>query len=110
VSSKPIGSLLFAGPNGVGKTELAKALASEMGVNFHRFDMSEFSDKHLVSRFTGDPPGYVGYEEGRLLVEGVKKHPHSVILFDEIEKAHGYIFTVFLQIMGNAVITDENPP
>lgn len=110
MSSKPIGSPLFAGSNGIGKTELAKALASEMGVNFHRFDMSEFRDKHLVSRFTGVPPGYVGYEEGRLLVEGVKKHPHSVILFDEIEKAHGYIFNVFLQIMGNAVITDENPP
>lgn len=105
--SKPIGSFLFAGPTGVGKTELAKALAKEMGVNFHRFDMSEFSDKHLVSRFTGAPPGYVGYEEGGLLVDVVKKHPYSVILFDEIEKAHGDIFNVFLQIMDNAAITDS---
>ena len=105
--SKPIGSFLFAGPTGVGKTELAKALAKEMGVNFHRFDMSEFSDKHLVSRFTGAPPGYVGYEEGGLLVDVVKKQPYSVILFDEIEKAHGDIFNVFLQIMDNAAITDS---
>lgn len=105
--AKPIGSFLFAGPTGVGKTELAKALAKEMGVNFHRFDMSEFSDKHLVSRFTGAPPGYVGYEEGGLLVDVVKKHPYSVILFDEIEKAHGDIFNVFLQIMDNAAITDS---
>jgi ATP-dependent Clp protease ATP-binding subunit ClpA len=105
--SKPIGSFLFAGPTGVGKTELAKALAKEMGVNFHRFDMSEFSDKHLVSRFTGAPPGYVGYEEGGLLVDVVKKNPYSVILFDEIEKAHGDIFNVFLQIMDNAAITDS---
>lgn len=105
--AKPIGSFLFAGPTGVGKTELAKALAKEMGVNFHRFDMSEFSDKHLVARFTGAPPGYVGYEEGGLLVDVVKKHPYSVILFDEIEKAHPDIFNVFLQIMDNAAITDS---
>lgn len=105
--AKPIGSFLFAGPTGVGKTELAKALANEMGVNFHRFDMSEFSDKHLVARFTGAPPGYVGYEEGGLLVDVVKKHPYSVILFDEIEKAHPDIFNVFLQIMDNAAITDS---
>lgn len=105
--SKPIGSFLFAGPTGVGKTELAKALAQEMGVYFHRFDMSEFSDKHLVSRFTGAPPGYVGYEEGGMLVDVVKKHPYSVILFDEIEKAHFDIFNVFLQIMDNAAITDS---
>jgi ATP-dependent Clp protease ATP-binding subunit ClpA len=98
--AKPIGSFLFAGPTGVGKTELAKALANEMGVNFHRFDMSEFSDKHLVARFTGAPPGYVGYEEGGLLVDVVKKHPYSVVLFDEIEKAHP-------DIMDNAAITDS---
>jgi ATP-dependent Clp protease ATP-binding subunit ClpA len=105
--AKPIGSFLFAGPTGVGKTELAKALAQEMGVHFHRFDMSEFSDKHLVSRFTGAPPGYVGYEEGGMLVDVVKKHPYSVILFDEIEKAHFDVFNVFLQIMDNAAITDS---
>jgi ATP-dependent Clp protease ATP-binding subunit ClpA len=105
--AKPIGSFLFAGPTGVGKTELAKALAQEMGVHFHRFDMSEFSDKHLVARFTGAPPGYVGYEEGGMLVDVVKKHPYSVILFDEIEKAHFDIFNIFLQIMDNAAITDS---
>lgn len=105
--SKPIGSFLFAGPTGVGKTELAKALAKEMGVHFHRFDMSEFNDKHLVARFTGAPPGYVGYEEGGLLIDVVKKNPYSVILFDEIEKAHPDIFNIFLQIMDNAALTDS---
>jgi ATP-dependent Clp protease ATP-binding subunit ClpA len=78
-----------------------------MGVHFHRFDMSEFSDKHLVSRFTGAPPGYVGYEEGGLLIDVVKKNPHAVILFDEIEKAHVDVFNIFLQIMDNAALTDS---
>lgn len=105
--AKPIGSFLFAGPTGVGKTELAKALAKEMGVHFHRFDMSEFNDKHLVARFTGAPPGYVGYEEGGLLIDVVRKNPYSVILFDEIEKAHPDIFNIFLQIMDNAALTDS---
>lgn len=105
--AKPIGSFLFAGPTGVGKTELARALAQELGVNFQRFDMSEFHDKHLVSRFTGAPPGYVGYEEGGLLVDLVRKHPHGVILFDEIEKAHPDVFNIFLQIMDDAAITDS---
>ena len=105
--SKPIGSFLFAGPTGVGKTELAKALAKEMGVHFQRFDMSEFNDKHLVARFTGAPPGYVGYEEGGLLIDVVKTNPYSVILFDEIEKAHPDIFSIFLQIMDNAALTDS---
>jgi ATP-dependent Clp protease ATP-binding subunit ClpA len=105
--SKPIGSFLFAGPTGVGKTELARALAQELGVHFNRFDMSEFSDKHLVARFTGAPPGYVGYEEGGLLVDLVRKNPYGVILFDEIEKAHPDVFNIFLQIMDDATITDS---
>jgi ATP-dependent Clp protease ATP-binding subunit ClpA len=105
--AKPIGSFLFAGPTGVGKTELARALAQELGIHFHRFDMSEFHDKHLVSRFTGAPPGYVGYEEGGLLVDLVRKNPYGVILFDEIEKAHSDVFNIFLQIMDNAAITDS---
>ncbi len=105
--AKPIGSFLFAGPTGVGKTEVARVLAQELGVHFHRFDMSEYHDKHLVSRFTGAPPGYVGYEEGGLLVDLVRKNPYSVILFDEIEKAHPDVFNIFLQIMDDAAITDS---
>jgi ATP-dependent Clp protease ATP-binding subunit ClpA len=105
--AKPIGSFLFAGPTGVGKTEVARVLAQELGVYFHRFDMSEYHDKHLVSRFTGAPPGYVGYEEGGLLVDIVRKNPYSVILFDEIEKAHSDVFNIFLQIMDDASITDS---
>ncbi len=105
--AKPIGSFLFAGPTGVGKTEVARVLAQELGVHFHRFDMSEYHDKHLVSRFTGAPPGYVGYEEGGLLVDLVRKNPYAVILFDEIEKAHPDVFNIFLQIMDDAAITDS---
>lgn len=105
--AKPIGSFLFAGPTGVGKTELARALALELGIHFHRFDMSEFNDKHLVARFVGAPPGYVGYEEGGLLVDLVRKNPYGVILFDEIEKAHPDVFNIFLQIMDDASVTDS---
>jgi ATP-dependent Clp protease ATP-binding subunit ClpA len=105
--AKPIGSFLFAGPTGVGKTELARVLAHELGIAFNRFDMSEYHDKHTVARFTGAPPGYVGYEEGGALVDVVRKHPHGVLLFDEVEKAHHDIFNVFLQIMDDAAITDS---
>ena len=110
---RPLGVLLFCGPTGVGKTALARTLvdfcfgAGQQKDRLVRLDMSEFSDKHLVARFIGAPPGYVGYEEGGLLVDVVKKHPYSVILFDEIEKAHPDIFNVFLQIMDNAAITDS---
>lgn len=108
LAHKPIGSFLFAGPTGVGKTELAKALAEELGVHFHRFDMSEFMEKHAVARLIGAPPGYVGYEEGGLLVDEVRKHPHAVLLFDEIEKAHPDIFNILLQVMDEAHITDSH--
>lgn len=103
----PVGSFLFAGPTGVGKTELAKTLARELGVHFHRFDMSEYMEKHAVARLIGAPPGYVGHEEGGLLVDYVRRHPHSVLLFDEIEKAHPDVFNILLQIMDDARVTDS---
>ena len=105
--NKPVGSFLFAGPTGVGKTELAKALASELGVQFHRLDMSEYMEKHAVARLIGAPPGYVGYEDGGLLVDMVRKSPYSVVLFDEIEKAHFDLFNILLQIMDDATLTDS---
>jgi len=104
---KPTGSFLFTGPTGVGKTELARQLASALGVPFLRFDMSEYMEKHAVSRLIGAPPGYVGYDQGGQLVESVRKHPHAVLLLDEIEKAHGDIFDVLLQVMDRAVLTDN---
>jgi ATP-dependent Clp protease ATP-binding subunit ClpA len=104
---KPVASLLFVGPTGVGKTELARTLAAELGVTLHRFDMSEYQEKHTVSRLLGSPPGYVGFEEGGLLVDAVRKHPHAVLLLDEIEKAHQDIFNVLLQAMDYATITDN---
>lgn len=107
-TTKPIGSFLFAGPTGVGKTELAKQLAQELGVAFHRFDMSEYMEKHTVARLIGAPPGYVGYEEGGLLTDLVRKHPHSVLLLDEIEKAHGDIYNILLQVMDAASLTDTS--
>jgi ATP-dependent Clp protease ATP-binding subunit ClpA len=103
---KPIGSFLFAGPTGVGKTELAKQLARLLGVPFLRFDMSEYMEKHSVSRLIGAPPGYVGFDQGGLLTDAVSKQPHSVVVLDEIEKAHPDIFQVLLQIMDNATLTD----
>ncbi len=104
---KPTGSFLFAGPTGVGKTELAKQLASTLGVTFLRFDMSEYMEKHSVSRLIGAPPGYVGYDQGGILIEQVRKHPHAVLLLDEIEKAHGDVFDVLLQVMDHATLTDN---
>lgn len=106
--NKPIASFLFVGPTGVGKTELAKQLANCMGVPLIRFDMSEYEEKHTISRLIGAPPGYVGYEEGGLLTEAVRKTPYSVLLLDEIEKAHQDIFNILLQVMDYATLTDNN--
>ncbi len=104
---KPVSNFLFVGPTGVGKTELARQLADIMGVAMHRFDMSEYQEKHTVSRLIGSPPGYVGYEEGGLLSETIRKTPHAVLLLDEIEKAHQDIFNVLLQVMDYATLTDN---
>jgi len=98
---------LFVGPTGVGKTEIAKQLASILGVNFLRFDMSEYQEKHSVAKLIGSPPGYVGYEKGGLLTEAIRKQPHTVLLLDEIEKAHPDIVQILLQIMDNATLTDN---
>ena len=105
---KPIGSFLFAGPTGVGKTELCKQLASTMGVELIRFDMSEYMERHTVSRLIGAPPGYVGFDQGGLLTEAVTKNPHSVVLLDEIEKAHPEVFNLLLQVMDHGTLTDNN--
>lgn len=105
---QPIGSFLFTGPTGVGKTELAKQLAFIMGVHFQRFDMSEYMEKHTVSRLIGAPPGYVGFDQGGLLTDAVRKNPHCVVLLDEIEKAHPDIFNILLQVMDHATLTDNN--
>ena len=105
---KPIGNFLFAGPTGVGKTELARQLASHLGVEFIRYDMSEYMEKHAVSRLIGAPPGYVGYEEGGLLIDAVRKAPHAVLLLDEIEKAHPDMFAILLQVMDHATLTDSH--
>lgn len=105
--TRPIGCFLFAGPTGVGKTELAKQLAELLGVTFHRFDMSEYMEKHTVAKFIGAPPGYVGYDEGGQLTDLVRKQPYSVLLLDEIEKAHSDIFNILLQVMDSATLTDS---
>ncbi|MGB5505163.1 MAG: ATP-dependent Clp protease ATP-binding subunit ClpA [Sulfurovum sp.] len=107
-SNRPIGSFLFVGPTGVGKTELATQLAKTMHVHFERLDMSEYMEAHTVSRLVGAPPGYVGYEQGGLLTEMIKKHPHTVLLLDEIEKAHPDIMNILLQVMDGAKLTDNN--
>jgi ATP-dependent Clp protease ATP-binding subunit ClpA len=105
---KPIGSFLFAGPTGVGKTELARQLAQVLGIEFIRFDMSEYMEKHAVSRLIGSPPGYVGFDQGGQLTEAVHRNPHAVVLLDELEKAHEDVFNILLQIMDYATLTDNN--
>lgn len=106
--TKPIGSFLFAGPTGVGKTEVSKQLAQRLGIELLRFDMSEYMERHTVSRLIGAPPGYVGYDEGGLLTDAVNKHPHAVLLLDEIEKAHPDVFNLLLQVMDHGTLTDAN--
>ena len=106
--NKPIGCYLFSGPTGVGKTEVTKQLADTMGVELQRFDMSEYMERHAVSRLIGAPPGYVGFDQGGLLTDGVDQHPHSVLLLDEIEKAHPDLFNILLQVMDNGTLTDTN--
>ena len=105
---KPVGSFLFAGPTGVGKTEVTRQLATVMGVEFLRFDMSEYMERHTVSRLIGAPPGYVGFDQGGLLTEAITKHPHCVLLLDEIEKAHPDVFNLLLQVMDHGTLTDNN--
>ena len=105
---KPVGCFLFTGPTGVGKTEVTRQLANLLGIELLRFDMSEYMEKHTVSRLIGAPPGYVGYDQGGLLTEAITKHPHSVLLLDEIEKAHPDVFNLLLQIMDHGTLTDTN--
>ncbi|MGH7906482.1 MAG: AAA family ATPase, partial [Candidatus Binataceae bacterium] len=105
---RPVGAFLFAGPTGVGKTEVARQLAHIMGVEFIRFDMSEYMERHTVSRLIGAPPGYVGFDQGGLLTDGINKTPHCVLLLDEIEKAHPDVFNILLQVMDHATLTDNN--
>ena len=107
-AEKPVGCFLFAGPTGVGKTEVTKQLANVLGIPLLRFDMSEYMEKHTVSRLIGAPPGYVGYDQGGLLTEAINKNPHSVVLLDEIEKAHSDVFNLLLQIMDHGTLTDTN--
>jgi ATP-dependent Clp protease ATP-binding subunit ClpA len=105
---KPVGAFLFAGPTGVGKTEVTRQLAMALGVELVRFDMSEYMERHTVSRLIGAPPGYVGFDQGGLLTEAVTKNPHSVLLMDEIEKAHPEVFNLLLQVMDHGTLTDNN--
>ena len=105
---KPIGAYLFSGPTGVGKTEVAKQLSLSLGVELLRFDMSEYMERHTVSRLIGAPPGYVGFDQGGLLTDGVDQHPHCVLLLDEIEKAHPDLFNILLQVMDHGKLTDNN--
>ncbi len=105
---RPTGSFLFAGPTGVGKTEVARQLAQTLGIHFERFDMSEYMEKHAVARLIGAPPGYVGFDQGGLLTDAIRKHPYSVLLLDEIEKAHPDIFSILLQVMDHSTLTDNS--
>ncbi|HQR60642.1 MAG TPA: AAA family ATPase, partial [Methylophilaceae bacterium] len=107
-TQKPIGAFLFSGPTGVGKTEVARQLAYTLGIELVRFDMSEYMERHAVSRLIGAPPGYVGFEQGGLLTEAITKHPYCVLLLDEIEKAHPDIFNILLQVMDHGTLTDNN--
>ncbi|TAN51836.1 MAG: ATP-dependent Clp protease ATP-binding subunit ClpA [Methylococcaceae bacterium] len=107
-ADKPIGCFLFAGPTGVGKTEVTRQLAKVMGIDLIRFDMSEYMERHTVSRLIGAPPGYVGFDQGGLLTEEITKHPHAVLLLDEVEKAHGDVFNLLLQVMDHGTLTDNN--
>jgi ATP-dependent Clp protease ATP-binding subunit ClpA len=105
---KPIGSYLFSGPTGVGKTEVARQLALSLGVELKRFDMSEYMERHTVSRLIGAPPGYVGFDQGGLLTDAIDQHPHCVLLLDEIEKAHPDLYNILLQVMDHGKLTDHN--
>lgn len=105
---RPIGSFLFTGPTGVGKTEVARQVSANLGVRFQRYDMSEYMEKHAVARLIGAPPGYIGFDQGGLLTDGIRKYPHSVLLLDEIEKAHPDLFNILLQVLDYATLTDNN--
>ena len=106
--TKPVGSFLFSGPTGVGKTEVSKQLAENLGIEFLRYDMSEYAEPHTVSRLIGAPPGYVGFDQGGLLTEAIMRTPHAVLVLDEIEKAHPNLFNLLLQVMDSATLTDNN--
>jgi ATP-dependent Clp protease ATP-binding subunit ClpA len=105
---KPIGNYLFSGPTGVGKTEVARQLAATLGIELIRFDMSEYMERHSVSRLIGAPPGYVGFDQGGLLTDAIDQHPHAVLLLDEVEKAHPDLFNILLQVMDHGKLTDHN--